>query len=350
MAQTNPERSAVNARIVYWGIDGAGKSTNLRSIHAKLRSDHRGTLKKLPTRLDPTVSYEVLPIELGEVAGVRTRLQIIAVPGAPEHAPTRKQLLDRVDGVVFVIDASPGRIDENIASFEELRSCLAAYGRSLEYVPLVIQHNKEDLADPYALEELHRKLDVRGAAVFVAVASEGSGVLQTLTTISKRVIRTLRETGESDPPRPEPPAAPPADAGLDLPSPPPLDSPAPTPPERQPLELEDAPLEPAVTQPTTLEDAALAAPEEEEEDEVATLAGRTEAVFEESWDLATEQAEATTRATALDSDWSLQAVGRATRAGSRSLRVPVVLSDGAGRELRIRLTVTLEPPEREEDD
>ena len=42
-------------------------------------------------------------------------------PGAPEQAPTRKQLLDQVDGVVLVIDAEPRRIDENAAIVEELR-------------------------------------------------------------------------------------------------------------------------------------------------------------------------------------------------------------------------------------
>ena len=42
---------------------------------------------------------------LGEIAGLHTRIQIIAVPGHPEQAPTRKQLLDRVDGVVMVVDS-----------------------------------------------------------------------------------------------------------------------------------------------------------------------------------------------------------------------------------------------------
>src|SRR5690606_35813674 len=176
----------VDARIAYWGIEGAGTSSNLRGTHAKLRPDHRGKLEQVPTRLDPTVCYERLPIELGEIAGVRTRIQILGVPGGAEHAPTRKALLDRVDGLVFVVDARRERIDENVAALEELRSALAAYGRSLEDVPLVVQYNHQDQSDAFVLEELHRKLDVRGAAAFEAVASEGVGVLQTLTTISKR--------------------------------------------------------------------------------------------------------------------------------------------------------------------
>jgi signal recognition particle receptor subunit beta len=188
----------VNARIVYWGIEGAGKRTNLAMIHARLRPDHRGELRELPTRVDPSVHYSMLPIELGEVSGVRTRIQVFTAPAGAEQAPTRKQLLDRVDGVVFVADARRERLSENLASFEELRSMLAAYGRSPEQVPLVLQYNKRDLADPYALEELHRKLGLRGAAAFEAIAKEGSAVLQTLTTISKRVIRHRREQAERE--------------------------------------------------------------------------------------------------------------------------------------------------------
>jgi hypothetical protein len=194
----SPDPSAVSARIVYWGAEGAGKRTNLRVIHAKLRADHRGDLRFLPTRLDPTVVYGVLPIELGEVGGIRTRIQIVSVPGDADQIATRKQLLDRADGVVLVMDSRRERLAENVASFEELRSALAAYGRRLDEMPLVIQYNKRDLADSFAMEELHRKLSMRGVAAFEAAAKDGTGVLQTLTTISKRVIRSLRERAQEE--------------------------------------------------------------------------------------------------------------------------------------------------------
>jgi signal recognition particle receptor subunit beta len=225
-----PDGSAVNARIVYWGVEGAGKRTNLRVIHAKLRPDHRGELRGVPTRLDPTVTYTTLPIELGEVGGVRTRIQLVAVPGQPEHGPTRKQLLDRTDGVVLVLDARREKLAENLASFEELKGALSAYGRRIDEMPLVVQYNKRDAADPYALEDLHRKLALRSVAAFEAVAKDGTGVLQTLTTISKRVVRSLRERASEPSPAPakspgagapQPRAAAPPSPAAARPTPPP---------------------------------------------------------------------------------------------------------------------------------
>lgn len=333
----DPETRVVDARILYWGVDGAGATTNLRVVHAKLRPDHRGRLEQVPTRLDPSVCYERLPIELGEIAGVRTRIQIIAVPGGAEHAPTRKALLDRVDGLVFVVDARRQRIDENVAALEELRSALAAYGRSLEDVPLVVQYNKQDLSDAFVLEELHRKLDVRGAAAFEAVAAEGTGVLQTLTTISKRVVRTLREGREA-----ASVAAPPRRPAAPRP---------PEPARARPVAVAPAPL-------PDLEAAALAADEElDDRDEAVS---RAAGLLDASWPevaagdtLTTDDGLSLRSASAfgLDvtepqgapgGDWRIVSTGAAEPVGPRGLVVPLVLADGDGRELRLRLSLALD--------
>jgi len=193
MAKVSRDATEVNARIVYWGCEGAGKSANLHAAFAKLRPDHRGEIKQVPTRIDPTVGYELLPISLGEIAGTRTQIEMVAVPGHAEQTPTRKQLLDQVDGIVLVADARPERAEANLASLRELRQALAAYGRRLEQVPLVVQYNQRDRSDPYAIEDLHRRLALGSTPVFEAVATDGTGVLQTLSTISKRVIRALRD-------------------------------------------------------------------------------------------------------------------------------------------------------------
>ena len=112
MAKVSRESAEVNARIVYWGIEGAGKRTNLEGIAGKLRADRRGRMSEIPTRFDPSNSYKVLPIELGDIGSVRTRIEMVAVPGEPEQAPTRKQLLDQVDGIVFVADTRDESAEE----------------------------------------------------------------------------------------------------------------------------------------------------------------------------------------------------------------------------------------------
>jgi signal recognition particle receptor subunit beta len=311
MAKVSRESDEVNARIVYWGVEGSGKTANLYAAYARLRPDHRGELREVPSRLDPTVAYEVLPIQLGEVAGIRTQIEMIAVPGAPEQAPTRKQLLDQVDGIVFVADASPDRLQENLASWAELQNMLASYGRALGEIPLVVQYNKRDRTDAYALEDLHRKLDPRGAAVFEAVASEGTGVLQTLSTISKRVIRALRETGAAGAPAPERAAAPT-----------PARAPEPTAAERMERAI--------LTEAATPQRAA-----------VETTAREAETLLERPWTHVPGEISRPPGAL-LDSNLSIVSVGEATRVGERSVRVPIVLGDGEGGTSTLVLTIQLD--------
>lgn len=311
MAKVSSRDSQVNARILYWGVEGAGKTANLHAAYAKLRPDHRGELRTVPTRMDPSVSYEVLPIELGDIAGVRTQIELIAVPGPAEQAPTRKQLLDQVDGVVFVVDSQPARIDANIASFEELRRALRAYGRQIEDIPLLVQYNKRDLADPYALEDLHRKLDVKGAVVFESVATDGTGVLQTLSTISKSVIRTLRESGPT--------------------------------PARAPAVAEPT-REIAVGSPDTrMERAILEEAEHPEHAAIGAAAHETETLLDgPAWEQAAE----------LDADPDEQiplgslrvdSVGRASATPDGGVRVELVLADESGRRSAAVLTFRIDP-------
>jgi signal recognition particle receptor subunit beta len=350
------DRREVNARIVYWGVEGAGKHTNLLAIHRKLRPDHRGRLEAIATQLDPSVCSYRLPIELGEIAGVKTRIQIVAMPGGSEQAPTRKQLLDRVDGVVFVVDARRDRIDDNVASLEELRAALAAYGRALESVPLVVQYNHQDQSDPFVLEELHRKLDVKGAAVFEAIASDGTGVLPTLTTISKRVVKQLRETPDARTPK-APPAAEPAQVAQR-----PLPAPTP-PPSIQPLRSaipeparsdEPVPIAPAHPGRDTviladLERAALA-PDVELEDERDHAVSRAQGLLDAAWREEVAILDAPDGESPLpspdmvlhDDAWQVVEAGLAEIVGAHAIAVPIVIADAVGHELRFRLTVSLE--------
>ena len=309
MAHLTPDRTQVHARIVFWGIPGAGVSSNLRVIHQKLRSDHRGELRSVPTRLDPTTQYEVLPIELGQVNGLRTQLQVIAVPGGPEHGPTRKQLLDEVDAIVFVADSRPEQHDADVASLDELRGALGDYGREIDELPVVLQYNKRDEADPYAIEELHRRLALPHAAVFEAVASSGKGVLQTLTTVSKRVVRVLRdselEAREERPLEPAPAAAPAA------------------PPRDETMLMEEAILA-------------------EGGDEGDAL----EALSPSSLDVGVRSPapdEKQGHGARIGPDFEIVSAGQARLAGQRSVELPLVLGNPEGETVTLRLTLSLDP-------
>lgn len=331
MARVEAESSEVNARILYWGVDGAGKRTNLRGVFAKLRPDHRGSMREVPTRLDPSVSYSVLPIELGEVASVRTRIELVAVPGTPEQAPMRKQLLDQVDGVVLVVDADPRRAGENAAMLEELRKGLSDYARRLEDLPLVVQYNKRDLTDDYGIDELHRRLGLGNATVFEAVATEGRGILQTLSTISKKVMRALRE--ESIGTSAHAPSA-------QTPRPAPIPLPTPIARPERAIEPETRVVARPPTAPSrALEDAILEETSRSDAIELDEELSSAESLLEAPW----PDGDAGTQLGArIGRDLVIVSVGEASRVDDKSVRVPIVLGDGLGETSTLLLTIRLD--------
>jgi signal recognition particle receptor subunit beta len=320
MAKVSQDSAAVRARIVYWGIEGCGKSTNLRSAYAKLRPDHRGEIREETSRLDPTVTFEVLPITLGDIAGMATQIEMVAVPGGSEQAPMRKQLLDQVDGIVMVVDGTAS-IDSNAASLDELREALAAYGRRLDSLPVVLQYNKRDVADPYAMDDLHRKIELEDTPVFEAVATEGTGVLQTLSTISKRVIRSLREA-EVGPRAPQPATGGPAEPAAA----------APQDPISSIERMEEAILNEGAHAGSADLDVAADDAQSLLDEPIPSLGGEIERP----------------EGARLGRDLSIVSVGEASRASERSVRVPLVLGDSQGGTSTLVLTIQLDALEEED--
>ncbi len=353
--------SEVNARILLWGIAGSGKTTTLETIHAKLRDDLRGDLRREPTRLDPTVHYEALPITLGEVGGVGTQIELIAVPGAEDQAMTRKQLLDEVDGIVLVLDCSPERIRDNGPALEELRQSLAAYGRRVDAFPIVLQYNKRDVADPFAIEDLHRQIGLDQAAVFETIATTGHGILPTLTTISKHVVRARRggsgeidaETAaaaaegaavpEAPAPPPEPPVVAPEELSLDVMPETILDEIEPL-DEVEPLEAVEIDADPNETSTAELLESAILA--EGEEQNFQTL-GALEVDLERD---APPWADEEDAAKPAQGSLRVVSVGQATVEADGGVRLPLVVGDEDGSSRSVVLSLRLDAFTTEDDE
>jgi signal recognition particle receptor subunit beta len=187
------------AKIVYYGPGLCGKTTNLHHIYAKTSPQSRGEMVSLETETDRTLFFDLLPIDVGVIGGFKTRLQLYTVPGQVFYNTTRKLVLKGVDGIVFVADSQRPMLDANVESLKNLRENLAEIGTNLDEIPLVLQLNKRDLPNIASVDMMLDALDPQRHAEHVeSIASAGTGVFETLKTISKLTLRTLRRrmTGE----------------------------------------------------------------------------------------------------------------------------------------------------------
>jgi len=193
MVQINFATREVSCKVVYYGPGACGKTTNLQQVHDKAPSKSRGTMTSIATEGDRTLFFDFMPLELGTVAGMKTKMQLYTVPGQVYYNATRKIVLEGVDGIVFVADSSAGRREANLESWQNLKDNLSEYGLDIGDLPLVIQFNKRDLPDAMPVEQMNAELNDLGVDTFEATAVTGKGVMLTLRKLSSLVLQRLNQ-------------------------------------------------------------------------------------------------------------------------------------------------------------
>jgi len=181
------------AKVVYYGPGLCGKTTNLHYIYGHTATDSRGEMVSLETETDRTLFFDLLPIDVGSIAGFKTRIQLYTVPGQVFYNTTRKLVLKGVDGVVFVADSQRPMLQANMDSFKNLEENLTEMGLSLHTIPLVLQYNKRDLPDVCSVDELNQAINKNGWPFFEASAITGQGVFETLKGVSKLTLVSLKK-------------------------------------------------------------------------------------------------------------------------------------------------------------
>ena len=184
----------INCKIVYYGPGLGGKTTNLQYLYDITSAENKGKLVSLATETERTLFFDFLPIDLGQIRGLRTRFHLYTVPGQVFYDASRKLILRGVDGVVFVADSQEERLDANLESISNLELNLKEHGFDLGKIPYVLQLNKRDLPNSMPADQLTRLLLVKGEPVFEAVAKDGIGVVETLKGVARQVLVELRKS------------------------------------------------------------------------------------------------------------------------------------------------------------
>ncbi len=197
MASFNYSTMQMTAKIVYYGPGLGGKTTNLQRIYAHTTPESRGEMVSLETEADRTLFFDLLPLEVGNIAGFRTRIQLYTVPGQVFYNTTRKLVLKGADGIVFVADSQRSMLEANVESLRNLEANLAELGILVDTIPVFIQFNKRDLPDILSVGELNGSLNSREWPHREASALNGVGVFETLRAISKMALVSLKKQLEA---------------------------------------------------------------------------------------------------------------------------------------------------------
>jgi signal recognition particle receptor subunit beta len=191
MVLFNYATKEITAKIVYYGPGLCGKTTNLQFVYDSLPSNNKSKMLSLATKTDRTLFFDFLPLDLGKIRGMRTKLQLYTVPGQVYYNSTRQLVLKGADGIVFVADSQDFALDANQESLQNLEDNLKRQGIRLREMPLVIQYNKRDLPNALPVAEIDKDLNKLQSPSFESVATTGIGVEETLKGITQLVLAHL---------------------------------------------------------------------------------------------------------------------------------------------------------------
>lgn len=169
-------------KIVLYGPSLGGKTTMLKALYNKIKTLRKGKLRMIDDDSGRTIYFDYVPL----MTSGNIFFDVYTVPGQRRHKSQRRTVLRGADSVIFVADSDPEALEENVYSFQELRTFL---GKEWHSTPIVVSFNKRDLPDALPEVTMMRVLKLNGPfPIFKTVAIEGLGVKRVFQEASRLAV------------------------------------------------------------------------------------------------------------------------------------------------------------------
>lgn len=188
------EGNSLTFKLVYYGPAQSGKTTNLLRLHDLLSPELKGELMSMETKDDRTLFFDLLPLGFRAPSGLLIKFRLFTVPGQVAHDGTRKAVLSRADGVVFVADSERTQETNNAESFQGMSDNCRRVGLDFEHLPLVVQFNKRDLPAAVPESEIRERWSAAPWPLVFAVALHGRGVSESFEALLRALYRRHAES------------------------------------------------------------------------------------------------------------------------------------------------------------
>jgi signal recognition particle receptor subunit beta len=186
-----PDTKELYFKIAYCGPSLSGISTNLEKIHLKVNPESDKSIKVSRIYNDETIIFDFTTLRMNEYNGFIPVFEIYGFSDCENWHAIRDVLLKDVDGIVFIADSQPARLEENIEVFNKLKSMVEEVGDQFHNTPFVLQCNKQDSSLALPPEIIKQKLSEKDLSYFSAIATRGVGVFETLKEVILRLSRIV---------------------------------------------------------------------------------------------------------------------------------------------------------------
>ncbi len=184
----------IQFKIVYWGPGESGKTTNFMRLREKFSSIRITNGYSVETTDGRTLWQDTLFLSFKfDIKGVKYSIvtQIVTCTGQERFLSTREYVLNGADGIVFVGDSQPEKIEQNKRSFRELISFAKP-----KSIPYLVQLNKRDIDDVINTHDFKKQLGLpldekyedETLVVYPAIALQGHNVVRCYQDLLLQVI------------------------------------------------------------------------------------------------------------------------------------------------------------------
>ena len=184
----------IQFKIVYWGPGESGKTTNFMRLREKYRLIRLTRGYSVETTDGRTLWQDSFFVKfdfsmVGEDYDAIT--QVVTCTGQERFLSTREYIIAGADGIVFVGDSNPEKMEQNKRSYRELMGFAGP-----KKIPFMVQLNKRDLEVAIPVAEFKRQLGLSleekysdgTFVVYPANALQGDNVIQTFQDLMGQVI------------------------------------------------------------------------------------------------------------------------------------------------------------------
>ena len=190
----NDRSNMLQFKIVYWGAGESGKTTNFLRLREKFDLLRLSKGYSIETTEGRTLWEDSLYL-LFDFTLRNNKFNIIThvvtCTGQERFLSTREYVLEGADGIVFVGDSDPEKLEQNKRSFRELIGFV-----STENIPYQIQLNKRDLENAIEISKFKIALGLPlvesypdgSKVVYPAEALQGKNVVECFKNIVLQVI------------------------------------------------------------------------------------------------------------------------------------------------------------------
>lgn len=145
----------ISIKIVYFGPAFSGKTTSIKALFTLFgRGDKIHSIESTVSR---TLFFDYGTVTFQNQEW-KLKIHIYTTTGQDFYFITRPITLRAVDGVILVLDSHKEVYERNLASWNEL---ISYFRESVEYIPIIIAFNKQDLEEKLNPEEFLREINIR---------------------------------------------------------------------------------------------------------------------------------------------------------------------------------------------